>query len=443
MRRTLSLVLGAVCAAGLVSCGNKDGKARPGGDDRLPRLETVPPLRGFLPVRAELACTVEPLEKADLMARVPGVVEHLPPEVDIGKRVSKGEELIRLAVPELDAQLEHKKALLEQARRQKALAEEACLVAAREVQEAQKQEKRYQAEFTRAKDKHDRTTALVQKGALQPEVAVETRSTLDAAESAWHAAKAQIDTRQAKCKAADADVQVAQSRIAVAEAEVKNLTAQVGYATIRAPFDGIVTKRWVDRGATIKDAGTPLLTVMHTDTVRVLIDIPERHVPLVNAQEMRPNEDGKGDPVHMRFPALYEVADEGEFSGTVCRISSALDPATRTMRAEVHLPNLKGHLRPSMQGTATILLEERYNVLSVPSTALVRNRQHVEVFIVADLQGNPPRGVVRRIPVELGLDDGKRVEVRKGLSGSERVIVKGNGVVRAGDMVIAVPLREP
>jgi len=309
------------------------------------------------------------------------------------------------------------------------------------VQESMKHENRYKAEYTKSKDKHDRTAALVQKGALQPEVAVETKSALEAAESAWHAAQAQIETRQAKSRAAEADLRVAHSRIGVAEAEVKNLTAQVSYATIRAPFDGIITKRWVDRGATIKDAGTPLLTVMHTNTVRVLIDIPERHVPLVNAKAQEPNADG--DVVRMRFPALHETEEGGEFSGTVSRTANALDPMTRTMRAEVHLLNRKGILRPAMQGTATVLLEERYNVLTIPSTALVRRRNQVEVFVISDLTGDPPRGTVRRVPVELGLDDGKRVEIRKGLSGGERVIAKGNGVVREGETVIAVPLREP
>ena len=64
-------------------------------------------------------------------------------------------------------------------------------------------------------------------------------------------------------------------------------------------------------------------------------------------------------------------------------------------------------------------------------------------FVISGLSGDPPRGTVRRVPVELGLDDGKRAEIRKGLDGSERVIAKGNGVVREGDTVIAVPVREP
>src|SRR5262249_55077122 len=155
----------------------------------------------------------------------------------------------------------------------------------------QEQEKRYQAEFNRSKEKHDRTLKLVQRNALQPETAEETKSQLEAAGAAWQAAKAQTGTKQARLDATDTDLKVAESRIKTARAEVQRWEVLLGSATIRAPFDGIVTKRWVDRGAMIKDPAVPLLTLMRTNVVRVLLDIPERDIPLVNAAEQNPNPD--------------------------------------------------------------------------------------------------------------------------------------------------------
>ena len=73
----------------------------------------------------------------------------------------------------------------------------------------------------------------------------------------------------------------------------------------------------------------------------------------------------------------------------------------------------------------------------------MRRGDKVEVFYVEDPSGDPPRGVAQRVEVEVGLDDGKRVEVRSGLSGKELVIAKGNGVVREGDPVVAVSPQEP
>ncbi|HLJ95173.1 MAG TPA: efflux RND transporter periplasmic adaptor subunit [Gemmataceae bacterium] len=430
--------------AGVVGCGFADNKRRPAETERLPHLETVEPERYRLPVRIELSAMIEAMEKADLCARVPGVVESLQPdpekpEVDIGRRITAGEPLVKLAVPDLEADLKHKEALLDQAEKQKQQAIEAQNVAAKDLEEAKTQEQRYQAEFRRSKEKHDRTSNLVQRGALQPETAEETKYQLEAATAAWQASKAMIASKQARLAATDADLKLAESRIRVSRAEVHRLEVLVGYATVRAPFDGLVTKRWVDRGAMVKDPAIPLLTVMRTDLVRVLVDIPERDVPLVNATDQNPNPDGKGDPVELRLPTLGARI----FTGHITRIASALDPTTRTMRAEVHLDNRVGVLRPGMYGTALITLDQRDSALTVPSTALVRRGDKVEVFYVADPSGDPPRGVARRIEVELGLDDGKRVEIRSGLTGKELIIAKGNGVVREGDAVVAVAPQEP
>jgi RND family efflux transporter MFP subunit len=317
-------------------------------------------------------------------------------------------------------------------------------VTAKEVEEAREQEKRYQAEVVFRRQQHERTLQLVNRNALQPERAQETQSQFDAAEAAWRAARVQVEAKQAKLQALDAELAVADSRIRVAQADVARLQTLIGYATVTAPFDGVVTKRWVDRGFTVKDATAPLLTVMNTGTVRVLLDIPERFVPLVNATEQNPNPDGRGDPVVVRFAALRGAVPNGEFRGPITRLASALDPVTRTMRAEVHLDNRAGHLRPSMTGQASVLLERRPDRLVVPSTALVRRGDDVEVFYVAsgELTGDPPHGTVKAVRVELGLDDGQRAEVRSNLPADIWVIARNSSVVREGDTVIPVPPSE-
>ncbi|HEV3258008.1 MAG TPA: efflux RND transporter periplasmic adaptor subunit [Gemmataceae bacterium] len=447
--RLLSCLLAALPLA-LVGCGTRDAQPRTSESERLPRLETGHPRRGSLPVYIDLSATVEAFEKADLCARVPGMVESLRlnpetgqpdpyrPELQIGRKVTAGEPLVKLAVPDLEADKVLKEKMLEQAKNVKRQAVEAGNVAARELEEAREQLNRYLAEYNFAKDKHERTVKLVERNVLQPEVAEETKSKLEAADSALRVARVQIQTKQAKVDAAAADLDVAESKIRVAQAEVERLTVSVGFATIRAKFDGTVTKRWVDAGAMIKDGSAPLLTIVRDDYVRVLMDIPERDIPLVNATEQNPNPNGKGDKVVVYIPALHDAVPSGEFVGYITRKSSALDPNTRTMRAEVDLENKGGHLRPGMTGTATVFLERRDNVLTVPSTALVRRGKFVDVYYVADVHGDPPRGIVKRAEVELGLDDGKRVEIRRGLKQDDHIIIKGNGVVHQDAEVYAV-----
>jgi hypothetical protein len=76
----------------------------------------------------------------------------------------------------------------------------------------------------------------------------------------------------------------------------------------------------------------------------------------------------------------------------------------------------------------------------VPSSALVRTGDKLEIYIVADPVGDPAKGTVKRLEVQTGLDDGLRVEIRSdNLTGRELVIIKGAGVLRPGDQVIAIP----
>jgi hypothetical protein len=222
---------------------------------------------------------------------------------------------------------------------------------------------------------------------------------------------------------------------------------------------------------------------MRTDKVRILLDIPERDVPLIHATGSNPRTNGRDNPgnrVTLRIPALVGH----RFEGNITRLASALDPATRTMRAEVHLPNkwvwpevlgllavspssnlvarvpwtavflsaqrylphhFLGVLRPGMYGRATVVLVEHSHKLTIPSSALVRRGNLIEVFYVevAERGIQPPRGVLRRMPVEIGLDDGVQVEVRSPLPENTLIAAKGGGALRPGDEVLAVPARFP
>src|SRR5258708_2420980 len=101
-----------------IGCGTRDA-ARREPVERYPRLETVEPVHANFPVQIELTATVEPFEKAELCARVPGVVAELASDIDIGRRVKAGETLLRLAVPDLEADHANKEAMLDHARKQK------------------------------------------------------------------------------------------------------------------------------------------------------------------------------------------------------------------------------------------------------------------------------------------------------------------------------------
>ncbi|HEV3257030.1 MAG TPA: efflux RND transporter periplasmic adaptor subunit [Gemmataceae bacterium] len=408
--------------------------------ERLRQLETVAPMREPVrTVRVEVLATVEALEKTDLCARVAGVVDAVPPEVDIGRKVRAGQALIRLHVPDLDALRRQKVLQVDLARKQEVQARRAWSISCHELREAEEQERRSAAEHAGSTAQQHRIGGLVRRGAQQPEREEESRNQLEVAAAAWQTARAQIASRQAQLRARAAAIKVARSQVEVAQAELRSVAVQLAYATVTAPFDGVITKRWVDQGAMINNPSTPLLTVMRTDTVRVVLDIAEPDVLLLRAGGPVPGPGSDGNRVELDMPSLRPVVPGGRFTGHVTYLAAALDPRTHTMRAEVHLPNQQGHLRPGMHGTATVLLAEHRHVVTVPATAVVKRGGHHEVFLVIPATHAWPRGVVTSRRVQVIHDNGLRVEVH-GLTGHEQVVAKGNaGTMREGDTVLAVP----
>jgi RND family efflux transporter MFP subunit len=417
----------------------KAGKPRLGEVERLPRVETVvlgKPSR--LEVTRSYTATLESLEKADLCAMVKGYVKDLPADLDIGKTATKGTLLFSLYVPDLVADWENKKALVEQSDKAEALAAQAIEVARAEVKETRAMLIRFEgdAEFRRVQ--HARIGKLAQGDTLSKQQVDEAKLQLDAAQAALSAAQAQVITKEARLEASQRERALAAARVKAARTEEAKASVQVEFAKIHAPFTGIVTKRWVDTGTTVKDPGMPLFTFMRTDRMRVVLDIPERDVPYLRAGK-------NGNAVRLKIPALKEIAGADDLAGTLTLLSGALDPVTRTMRAEVHLDNKVGDklgvLTPQMTGTAHVTLAVR-DVHNVPASALVRSGDKMEIFIVADPAGDPARGTLKRLEVQTGFDDGLRVEIKNdNLTGRELIVAKGPGVLRPGEQVIAIPAR--
>ena len=424
-------------------CGKrKAGKPRMGEVERLPRLETVhPELHEQLHFARTYLAMVEAFEKVDLYAQVHAglggmraVVKPIPKEIDIGRHVTTGQTLIELNIPDLAADRETKTALLALAKNSLLQSEQAIQVAAAEIKESEANIQRHEADVGYKTLKQKRVEDLVRNSTLQQQLKEEADLELKSAQAALESARAQVMTKRARHEAAVKEREVAASKVLVARAEFDRFDVLMGFTTLKSPFPAIITRRWVNTGDTIKDASTPLLALHRTDIVRVLIDVPERDVRYLQTDGPK----SKGNDVLVYIPALEKPDDV--FPGTLTLKANAIDPVTRTMRTEVHLDNSKGLLQPNMTGTAKIILADYRKVFTVPASALVRSGNKMEIYIVAEPTGEPPRGKVKRLEVQVGLDDGHRVEIKNdNLSGREHVIVRGAGVLRPGDPVIAAP----
>jgi RND family efflux transporter MFP subunit len=151
--------------------------------------------------------------------------------------------------------------------------------------------------------------------------------------------RAKESVSKATLEVGRADIALAQANVQAAAADMHRLQALLQYTKIVAPFDGVVTRRYINPGDLVQAATstrptTPLFTCQKLDVVRVFADVPEASATTIR----------QGWPVQVR---LYGPAAQ-TISGSVTRIASALDSATRTMRVEIDLPNPDEKLLPGM-----------------------------------------------------------------------------------------------
>lgn len=370
---------------------------------------TIQPTRQTLRRLIEQPGQIDGFEHTAVFAKISGYVQKW--NVDIGDVVYKDQILAELSIPETVeehaqkvATVAQNKAEVTQAQRLLTAAEANLKKMEASVRLAEATRTRADAGVVRWKSQYERDRKLVSSHTVDQQSLEQTIDQFRSAEAALAEAVASIQAAEAaraesaaQVEKAKADVAVAEARLLVAQADERRLGALVEYATIRAPFAGVITRRNVDTGHLLQPTGAqamngvPLFTVVRTDPVRIFVDVPEGDAPLVKP----------GTPARVRVPALQER----EFVGQVTRSSWVLDTQARTLRTQIDLPNPDGLLRPGMYATAQITAE-RPDTLTVPASAVLNRDDQWFVYRVVD-------GKAVRMPVKVGQRQGALVEVLK------------------------------
>jgi RND family efflux transporter MFP subunit len=212
-----------------------------------------------------------------------------------------------------------------------------------------------------------------------------------------------------------------------AVAEMRHEEALISYKTIRAPFDGMITHRYVDSGKLISEGtnatttAQPIVTLEQVTTLRAYVWVPADVAPQIR----------RGQRVEVHFAGLPHQT----FSGRVTRYDFAENQRTRTMRTEVDMDNPEFVIHPGMYGKFTFFLQRYPNSILIPGMAVMARRDKpYSVMVVKD-------GKVLEVPVVLGIDNAKWVQVLSGLSAGDQLVLAGKWHVHSGETVRAVPYK--
>jgi RND family efflux transporter MFP subunit len=275
--------------------------------------------------------------------------------------------------------------------------------------------------------KRGQLLALVRPSDL-PDQLVAARGSLTQAQSSASLAKKNFDrasqlapggiVSQQELQQSQAALASADAQEAAAKAQVAALATRLGETRIESPLDGVVTARRLDPGALVgPTAGnSTILSVARVDVLRIFVTVTEREVHLVKV----------GQEAHVEVDALPGRT----IKGSVARLAPTLDPATRTLDAEVQIDNASGDLRPGMFGRGSIVVDNHANVPVVPATAVQISSGKRWAYV---LKGDK----VERREVITGVDEGNWLEITRGLSAGEEVVTTGIDSVSDGAPVRA------
>jgi RND family efflux transporter MFP subunit len=202
-----------------------------------------------------------------------------------------------------------------------------------------------------------------------------------------------------------AAVAAAQHNIVAQENLVKGLHQNRAYASVVAPFDGVITQRNIDVGSLVQGnaaSGTFMFEIMQDDVIRVWIYVPQDAAFGVTS----------GVDAVVRVPEL----PDREFNGTVTRIADALHSGTRTLLTEIDLPNPDGALRPGVYCMVELKVPRKTQSVVVPADAIIFDRNGMQVAVVSN-----GKAEIRKVRVTRDL--GTRVQVDTGISAGDQVIL--------------------
>lgn len=358
----------------------------------LPRVEVIQIGRSATNSELLLSGNIQAITEAPILARSEGyLVRRL---VDIGDRVVAGQLLAQTEAPEMDEQIRQANAALQQAQAA--------------VDQAVANHQQGKADMELARVTAERWTSLAAQGVV-------SKQDNDRYQ-------AQYQSQAASVRALEKAIAVQRANVAAAEANLGRLQKIQSYRFVVAPFAGVITLRNVDVGALVTAGNTLLFRIAQTGTLRTYVNVPQTYANSVRVGQI----------------ARLNVSNVPgrQFTGTVARTASSLDPSSRTLLVEIHVPNPGGELLPGMYATVDLISARTHPPLLVPSDALIVRGEGTLVAMVR------PDHSVHLQKIQVARDYGDRLEVTNGLAEGDMIIPNPGDAAREGLKVEPVPIAE-
>lgn len=386
-----------------------------------PRSEVVRPVKTMVVAAGDethvrsFPGRVEGSKSVELAFQVSGLLVNLP--VTEGQSVVKNDIIAQLRQDEFQARLQAAQGQLDQAR--------AALNALRlgerpeERLRREAQVRAAEARLANARAEFERHARLVRSNAV-------SRADYELTQTAYRVAqeehRAALQVLEQGTIARQEDIEAQEAQVRVLESRVVEANLQLEDSTLRAPYDGVIARRFVDVGQNIR-AKEPVVRFQDVEEVDIAVDVPET----VMIAALR-----SADIVHMN--AEISGAPGLEFPVRIREVAQVADPITQTFQVRAAMKSPPGmNLLPGMTARVT-LTYHRASILGdrilVPISAVFKEATGEQVAWVVG-----PDQTVSRRPVKIGEATGDRIEIVEGLQPGDRIAVAGVRFLREGMQV--------
>jgi RND family efflux transporter MFP subunit len=350
----------------------------------LPRVDVVTVGRSSRDSALQLPGNVQALTEAPILARADGYIKRRL--VDIGDHVHAGQPLAEIEqVRQAEAELRQARSAVDQAK-------------------ANLQQGQSDLELARVTAK--RWGNLVSDGS----VSVQENDQF----------QAQYRSKIAAVHSLEQALSGQQHGVDAAEANLARVQQMKDYRMVVAPFDGVITLRNVDSGALVSNGSTLLFRIAQIGTLRIYLNVPQMHAGAVH----------RGDAASVTVSNL----PGSKFSGAVARTADSLDPGSRTLLVEVHVPNPNRLLLPGMYAQVDLSSSRASPPLMIPSSALIVSSEGTQVALVK------PDHRLHLQRIVAGRDYGDRIEVATGLQDGDTIVASPSDVLHEGAEVEPVAM---
>lgn len=373
-------------------------------------IDVAPVVRADLTTEIELVGTLIPIRKTTVVAEIDGSVAEIAPcdhtiqvdgaevplSIDIGSRVKQGDVLVRLK--DRDQRLALAVAKANQARLESELRNLLSWRRDEEVAQLEATLEEMKARAICAKADLDRYSRLVEKKAISQADYDEAVAEKIRAEA--EVKKAEASLQIAKSGPTTEEIDVAKAHLAVSQAEVAVREDTLEKTVIRAPYDGIVTKRYVEVGdRLIEMMDSDVLDLVDARTLFAEVAVPERYqMGVATGQAARIMVEGLGEPI----------------VGRIDRIDGKIDPQTRTFLIRITIDNTQETLKPGGFARVYLPVASTKAALTVPFSSVSFDSGRPSVFVYQN-------GRVVKREVNLGVSSREKYEITAGVEEGELV----------------------